>query len=70
MLYLHWFDDSAKKSACAKIEEARQARAARFGSVANVALVSESDGAINVPGCEIKVEKRIGPNNYQVGRTE
>jgi hypothetical protein len=70
MIFLHWFEDSAKKNTSARLAEACAAYEARFGVEANLILISERDAGATMDGCEVRVEKRIGPNNYQVGRSE
>jgi hypothetical protein len=70
MLFLHWFEDDPKKNVAARLAGACGAYRERFGVDANVILVSEQDAGAALPGCEVRVERRIGPNNYQVGRTE
>jgi hypothetical protein len=70
MLYLHWFDDNAKKPVLTKIGEACAAYEFRFGTRPDRILVSEADAGTVIPGCEVKAERRIGPHNYQVGKAE
>jgi hypothetical protein len=67
MTFLHWFEDSPKKGTAQRLEEACGAYEKRFGQSPNLILVSEHDAGATRPGCEVRVEKRIGPNNYQVG---
>lgn len=69
MLYFHWYDDS-KRPTPVKLHEACAAYERRFGCAPNVALVSEQDAGATCAGCEVRAEKRVGPNNYQVGRSE
>ncbi len=70
MLFLHWFDDNPKHTTAQRLADAAQAYAVRFGVQPNVALVSEQDASVTLTGCEVRAGKRIGPNNYQVGRSE
>jgi hypothetical protein len=60
MTFLHWFEDSPKKNTTIRFAEACGAYEARFGQAPNLILVNEA----------VRVEKRVGPNNYQVGRQE
>lgn len=68
MLYLVWYDDNAKHTIELKITDAIIAYQNRYGSLPNVALVSEDDGApATVAGVRTQVEKRISRNNVHVG---
>jgi hypothetical protein len=70
MLYLHCYDDNPKKPTAARLAEACAAYEARFGEKPDLILISEQDAGATRDGCEVRVEKRVGPNNYHVGRTE
>lgn len=70
MLFLCWFDDNAKKPTAAKLTEAQTRYTERFGVAANVVLVNEADAGVGFPGCEVRVERRIRKDNYQLGRVE
>jgi hypothetical protein len=70
MLPLGWYDDTPKKSTATKIYEAVQAYVTKFGAQPNLILVNERDAGAVYPGCEVRAEKRIGPNIYHVGRQD
>lgn len=69
MLFLAIYDDS-KRSTAQKLEAAVSAYAARFGIPPTVILVNEADAGATWPGCEVRVEKRVGKDNFQLGRSE
>jgi hypothetical protein len=69
-MFLHCYDDNPKKGVAQRLAEACAAYEARFGQSPNLILVSEQDASATYPGCEVKAEKRIGPNNYHIGRVE
>jgi hypothetical protein len=66
MEYLAWFDDNAKRSTAEKIQAARDAWHARYGTLATKAYVNEVDRAVEVPGVEIIVQPFMRINNYGV----
>lgn len=68
MQFLHIYDDS-KRPAGVKLADAASAYEKRFGQRPTLILVCEGEGA-PLPGCEVRPEKRIGPNNFHVGRVE
>ncbi len=70
MTFLHWFEDNPKKNVAQRFAEACGAYEARFGQAPNLILVSEADAGATMAGCEIRAEKRVVPNNYQVGRID
>jgi hypothetical protein len=70
MLFLHYYEDSPKKATAQRLTEAAQAYEARFGQLPNLILVSEQDAAATRPGCEVRVEKRISKDNYQLARID
>jgi hypothetical protein len=70
MTFLHWFEDDPKKNVAIRFAQACGAYEARFGQSPNLILVNEHDASATRPGCEVRVDRRIGPNNYHVGRTE
>jgi hypothetical protein len=69
IMFLHWYEDSPKKSIAQRLAEACAAYQTRFAQKPNLILVSEQDAAALFPGCEVRAERRISPNNYQVGFT-
>ena len=70
MLYLQCYEDNPKKGIAQRLQEACAAYEVRMGVTPNLILVNERDAGAQYPGCEIRVEKFVGPNNYQVGKTE
>jgi hypothetical protein len=68
-LYMMWFDDSAKKPAVAKIEEAVAAYMRHFNARPNVVLVNESDRA-EVTGVQVRSEAYVRRDNFWVGYEE
>jgi hypothetical protein len=68
MLFLGWFDDSPKKLAVLKIEEAIAAYVERFKVRPTLVLVNEADRAVEVKGVTVRAEGRIGRNTFQIGR--
>ncbi len=66
MNYLVWYDESAKKSAAEKIQEAIAAYVARFAIAPNLVLVNSADQA-QVDGVLIRSERTVQPNNFWVG---
>jgi hypothetical protein len=69
MLYLHIYDADPKKSTAQKLIDACAAYVARFGDTPDTVLVNEADKDVVIPGCEVRVERRVGPSNYQVGKS-
>ena len=65
-MYLLWYDDSAKKAATVKIEEAISAYTNRFKLRPNVVLVNEADRA-EIRGVLVRSEGYIRRNNFWVG---
>jgi hypothetical protein len=70
MHFLHYYEDSPKKATAQRLAEAAHAYQTRFGALPNLILVSEQDAAATRPGCEVRVEKRISPNNYQLAHID
>lgn len=70
MLFLVWFDDTPKRSTAQKLEAAVSAYAVRFGTAPTLILVSEADAGATWPGAEVRVERRVGKDNFQLGRSE
>lgn len=66
MNYLVWYDESAKKSAAEKIQEAIAAYAARFATAPNLVLVNSVD-QVEVGGVLVRSERTVQPNNFWVG---
>ena len=65
-MYLLWYDDSARKAAQLKIEEAIRAYTDRFKTKPNVVLVNEADRA-EIKGILVRSEGFIRRNNFWVG---
>lgn len=61
-----WFDDSAKKAATIKIEEAIEAYIRHFKARPNVVLVNEQDRA-DIPGIQVRAENYVRRDNFWVG---
>ena len=70
MTFLHYYDDNPKKPVAQRLTEACAAYEKRVGHRPNLILVSEADAAVAFPGCEVRAERRVGANNYHVGRAE
>jgi len=68
-LYMMWFDDSAKKPAAVKIEEAVAAYVRHFNARPNIVLVNELDRA-EVPGVRVRCESYVRRDNFWVGYEE
>ncbi|MEN9937315.1 MAG: hypothetical protein RLZZ387_3894 [Chloroflexota bacterium] len=66
MNYLVWYDESTKKSAAEKIQEAIMAYVARFATAPTLVLVNSADQA-EVGGVLIRSERTVQPNNFWVG---
>jgi hypothetical protein len=66
MHYLVWYDESAKKTAAEKIQEAIGAYVARFAVAPNLVLVNSADQA-QVGGVLVRSERTVQPNNFWVG---
>jgi hypothetical protein len=66
MHYLVWYDESAKKSASEKIQEAIAAYITRFAIAPNLVLVNSAD-QVAVDGVLIRSERTVQPNNFWVG---
>ncbi|MEN9935065.1 MAG: hypothetical protein RLZZ387_1644 [Chloroflexota bacterium] len=65
-LYMMWFDDSAKKTATDKIEEAVAAYMRHFNARPNVVLVNESD-RVEVSGVRVRSESYVRRDNFWIG---
>ncbi|HUP28165.1 MAG TPA: hypothetical protein VM409_06990 [Chloroflexia bacterium] len=68
-MFLGWFDDTRKKSAREKIEEAVERYVARFGENPNICLVNVDDMTA-IDGMEVKVADYVRPNHFWVGQGE
>ncbi|MFO7168385.1 MAG: hypothetical protein DIU80_010205 [Chloroflexota bacterium] len=66
MNYLVWYDESPKKSAAEKIQDAIAAYVARFATAPTLVLVNSADHA-DVGGVVIRSERTVQPNNFWVG---
>lgn len=65
-MYLGWFDDTPKKAAPDKIEEAIAAYVQRFKTAPNVVLVNEVD-RVDVDGVTVRSEHYMVRNNFWIG---
>lgn len=65
-MYMMWFDDSAKKAATLKIEEAIAAYVRHFKAAPNVVLVNERD-QVEVDGILVRAESYVRRDNFWVG---
>lgn len=70
MIFLAWYEDDPKKNVAVRFAQACGVYEVRFGREPNLILVSEHDANAVRPGCEVRVDRRIGKNNYQVGRQD
>jgi hypothetical protein len=68
MLFLEWFDDS-KKPVPQRLAEARAAYAARFNAAPTLILVNAADAGAVLHGCEVRADRRVRKDCYQVGQT-
>jgi hypothetical protein len=68
-MFLGWFDDTPKKSAAAKIEEAVERYTGKFGESPNICLVNAADAA-TLNGIDVRVVEYVRPNHFWVGRDE
>lgn len=68
-MFLGWFDDTRKKSAKEKIEEAVERYTAKFGESPNICLVSADDETV-YDGLVVKVVQYVRPNHFWIGRDE
>ncbi|NJR53038.1 MAG: hypothetical protein HC780_29255 [Leptolyngbyaceae cyanobacterium CSU_1_3] len=65
-MYMMWFDDSMKKTAALKIEEAVEAYVRHFKSKPNIVLVNEAD-LDQVQGLRIRSVGYVRRHNFWVG---
>jgi hypothetical protein len=65
-VYMMWFDDSAKKPAAIKIEEAVAAYVKHFRARPNLVLVNEADRT-ELPGMLIRSASFVRRDNFWVG---
>lgn len=65
-MYMMWFDDSTKKTAAAKIEEAVAAYVRHFKSKPNTVLVNQADLEI-VSGVQVRSANYVRRHNFWVG---
>jgi hypothetical protein len=70
MLFLEWYEDSPKKPVAQRLIEARAAYAARFHAEPTLILVNAADAGAVLAGVEIKTDRRVRKDCYQVGRGE
>lgn len=66
MLFFVWFDDSPKKLASEKLQDAIAAYTVRFNTSPNLVLVNAADqlGMINVT---VRYERTVQPNTFWLG---
>lgn len=68
-MFLGWFDDTPKKSAADKLEEAVERYRGRFGESPDLCLINEKD-ATTRDGIEVRVVEYVRPNHFWVGKAE
>ena len=66
-MFLGWFDDTPKKSAADKLEEAVERYQVKFGEAPDLCLVNQKD-ATTYPNVEVKVVEYVRPNHFWVGQ--
>jgi hypothetical protein len=65
-MYMMWYDDSTKKTAASKIEEAVAAYIRHFKTKPNIVLVHQSD-LEPVSGVRVRSVNYVRRNNFWVG---
>ncbi len=68
-MFLGWFDDTPRKSATSKIEEAVERYIAKFGEEPDLCLLNEAN-ATEYKDLEIKVVEYVRPNHFWVGKED
>ncbi|HEY0071861.1 MAG TPA: hypothetical protein VGE04_18020 [Chloroflexia bacterium] len=66
-MFLGWFDDTPKKSAAEKLDEAVERYLAKFGEKPDLCLVNQKDATTHA-GMEVKVVEYVRPNHFWVGK--
>ncbi|HET6312887.1 MAG TPA: hypothetical protein VFH60_03550 [Chloroflexia bacterium] len=66
-MFLGWFDDTPKKAAAEKLEEAVERYVAKFGEAPDLCLVNQKDATTHA-GVEVKVVEYVRPNHFWVGK--
>ncbi|GEM_PF-1215359 len=69
MIYLGWYDDTAKKSAAEKIEEAIERYEFKYGVRPNICLVSERE-MVEHPQITVRPAAHLRPNYFYLGYDE
>jgi len=69
MLYFVWFDDSPKKLASDKLQEALAAYRARYNAAPSLVLVSPAD-QLELPDIAVRSERTVQPNSFWLGFEE
>lgn len=68
-MFLGWYDDTPKKSAEQKIEEAIERFVSKFGEQPDVCLVNAAN-MVGIEGIEVKTASYVRPNHFWVGKEE
>ncbi len=68
-MFLGWYDDSAKKSATQKIEEAVERYIVKFGHEPDLCLVNAVD-LTACKGLQVRAVEYVRPNHFWVGEEE
>lgn len=64
--YLGWYDDDSKKTPLAKIDEARERYAQRYGYWPNICLISSRE-PVEHPSIRTRPDPLLRLNNYYLG---
>ncbi|MDQ3927545.1 MAG: hypothetical protein M3328_00200 [Chloroflexota bacterium] len=68
-MFLGWFDDTPKKSAADKLDEAVERYVAKFGEEPDLCLVNQKDATTH-KDMEVRVVEYVRPNHFWVGKSE
>lgn len=69
MLYFVWYDDTPKKLASDKLQEAIAAYTARFNSLPNLVLAHAND-QVGAASVTVRYERTVQPNTFWLGFEE
>jgi hypothetical protein len=70
MLFLEWYEDSPKKPVAQRLTDAAAAYRVRFAAAPTLILVNAADAGSVLAGCEVKQDRRVRKDCYQVGRVD
>lgn len=69
MLYFVWYDDTPKKLASEKLQEAIVAYTARFNTAPNLVLAHAND-QLSAENVAVRYERTVQPNTFWLGYEE